>query len=198
MFVVMGILCYVVGSIPTAYLLAKLVKGVDIRTVGSGNVGATNALRTLGVWAGVTVFAVDLLKGVAAARLVPLWVFGEVSLDRSLMGGLLAVLGHDFPCCLGFRGGKGVATTIGVLVGGALPVAGVVLATWVAVFALTRYVSIGSLAAAAAIPLSQLWLRHSPSAVSLGGMLALLIIIQHRSNLRRLLAGTEHRARSRG
>lgn len=190
-------LSYLIGSFPTAYLLAKLVKGVDIRTVGSGNVGATNALRALGVWAGISVFVVDLLKGVVAARLVPLWVFGEVSLDRSLIGGLLAVLGHDFPCWLRFRGGKGVATTIGVLLGSAIPVAGVVLVTWGLVFTLSRYVSIASMTAAAAIPLSQLWLRHSPAAVSLGGALALLIVIQHRSNLRRLLAGTEHRARSR-
>lgn len=189
---------YLIGSFPTAYLLAKLVKGVDIRTIGSGNVGATNALRALGVWAGVTVFVVDLLKGVVAARLVPSWLLGDVSLGTSLTCGVMAVLGHDFPCWLRFRGGKGVATTIGVLLGSAMPVAGVVLVAWGLVFALSRYVSIASMAAAAAIPLSQLWLRHSPAAVSLGGMLALLIIIQHRSNLRRLLAGTEHRARSRG
>lgn len=190
-------LSYLIGSFPTAYLLAKLVKGVDIRTLGSGNIGATNALRTLGVWAGITVFVVDLLKGVVAARLVPLWLFGEVSLSTSLACGLMAVLGHDFPCWLGFRGGKGVATTIGVLMGSTMPVAAVVLVTWGLVFALSRYVSIASMTAAAAIPLSQLWFRHAPGTVGLGGVLALLIIIQHRSNLRRLLTGTEHRARSR-
>jgi glycerol-3-phosphate acyltransferase PlsY len=195
MSMVMGIVCYAVGSIPTAYLLAKLIKGVDIRTVGSGNVGATNALRVLGAWAGVTVFVIDLFKGVAAARLIPSWWFGEVSLSTSLTCGLMAVLGHDFPCWLRFRGGKGVATTIGVLMGSAMPVASVVFITWGAVFALTRYVSIGSMVAAAAIPLSQLWFQHSSAAIGLGGALALLIIVQHRANLQRLLAGTEHRAR---
>ena len=190
------VLCYVVGSIPTAYLLGKLVKGVDIRTVGSGNVGATNALRTIGVWAGIVVFLLDALKGVVAVRVLPQWLLGKVSLATALACGLMAVIGHDFPCVLRFRGGKGVATTIGVLVGSAWPVAGLVVATWVLIFALTRYVSIGSMAAAVAIPLSQLVFRHPLTATGVGGALALLIIIQHRANLKRLLMGTEHRARS--
>lgn len=191
-------LCYLIGSIPTAYLLGKLVKGVDIRTVGSGNVGATNAFRTMGAPVGVAVFAIDVLKGVVASRSVPTWLLGEVSIPAAMACGLLAVVGHDFPCFLRFRGGKGVATTIGALLGSSPLVAGVVAGTWVLGFALTRYVSIGSMMAAAAIPLGQLGAHHPFSAVGVGSALALLMIIQHRANLQRLLTGTEHRAWSRG
>ena len=186
--------CYLLGAIPTAYLFAKLVKGVDIRTIGSGNVGATNAFRTMGAWAGVTVFVIDLFKGVMASRFLPAWLLGEVSGVTALGSGLMAVIGHDFPCWLRFRGGKGVATPIGVLVGSSPLVAGVVAATWVVFFALTRYVSLGSMVAAAAIPVSQLGAHQPLTAVGIGGVLGLLIIVQHRANLQRLLTGTEHRA----
>ena len=186
--------CYLVGSIPTAYLFAKLARGVDIRTVGSGNVGATNAFRTIGAWAGVSVFVIDLFKGVVASRCLPAWLLDEVSPAMALTSGLMAVIGHDFPCWLRFRGGKGVATTIGALIGCSPLVAGVVAATWILFFALTRYVSIGSMMAAAAIPVSQLGAHQPLTAVGIGGLLAPLILVQHRANLQRLLTGTEHRA----
>lgn len=186
--------CYLLGSIPTAYLLVRWAKGIDIRTAGSGNVGATNALRTVGLWAGIVVLAVDLLKGLIAAGLVPRWVLGETDLGTSLACGLAAVLGHDFSCFLRFQGGKGVATTIGTLLAANPLVAGMVAGVWLVVFLGFHYVSLGSLAAAAAIPISQLVLHQSLREVLIGSVLAGLITVRHRANLQRLLSGVEHRA----
>lgn len=186
-------LCYLLGSIPTAYLLVRWAKGIDIRTVGSGNVGATNALRTVGLWAGIMVLAVDLFKGVIAAGLVPRWVLGETDLGTSLACGLAAVLGHDFSCFLRFQGGKGVATTLGAILAASPLVAGMVAGVWLVVFLGFRYVSLGSLAAASAIPISQLVLHRSLREVLIGSVLAGLIIVRHRANLQRLLRGVEHR-----
>ena len=186
---------YLLGSIPTAYLLAKWAKRIDIRTVGSGNVGATNAGRVLGWWAGLLVFVLDLLKGVLAA-LIPRVLPGAQIPDAGIACGSVAVLGHNFPCFLQFRGGKGVATTLGALLGSAPACAGLVIAAWLVVFLASRYVSMASLAAAVTIPISQLAFRQSLYAVLLGSCLALLIIIRHRSNIQRLLSGAEHRTGS--
>ncbi len=188
--------CYLLGSIPTAYLLVKVTKGVDIRTVGSGNVGATNAMRAAGCAVGAVVYLVDLGKGVLAAAVVPRWLLGAPTPGVALACGVVAVLGHDFPCFLRFRGGKGVATTMGALLGSMPLVAGLIVGVWVAVFALCRYVSVASLAAAVAIPFSQLGLHRTHVEVVFGAVLALLVLVRHRSNLQRLLSGTEHRAGS--
>lgn len=195
--VVTFVLCYLLGSIPTAYLLAKWIKGIDIRTVGSGNVGATNALRTIGPWAGVVVLVIDVLKGVMAVRILPVRLLGIVSPGLALACGGAAVVGHAFPCFLQFRGGKGVATTMGVLLGSTLLIAGVVVGVWLLVFLSFRYVSLASVVAAVAIPLSQLAWHRSLSEVMIGSVLALLILIRHSLNLQRLLSGVEHRAWSR-
>jgi len=188
------IVCYLLGAVPTAYLLVKWAKGVDIRTMGSGNVGATNALRTVGLWAGLVVLAIDVLKGLIAASLIPRWLLGSTALGVPLLCGFAAVLGHDFPCFLRFRGGKGVATTIGVLVGSMPLVAGIVMGIWLVVFGAFRYVSLGSIAGAVAIPISQLALHQPLHEVLIGSCLAILILVRHRANVRRLLSGVEHRA----
>jgi glycerol-3-phosphate acyltransferase PlsY len=188
------LVCYLLGSIPTAYWLVKWAKGMDIRAIGSGNVGATNVLRTVGLWAGLAVFAIDILKGVIAAGLIPRWMLGASALGISLACGLAAVLGHDFSCFLRFRGGKGVSTTIGVLLASAPIVAGIVMGVWVLVFVGFRYVSLSSLVSALALPVGQLALRHSLPAVLMGACLSVLIIVRHRANIQRLLGGVEHRA----
>ena len=186
--------CYLLGSIPTAYLLVKWTKRIDIRTIGSGNVGATNALRAAGAWAGLAVLVLDVLKGVLAAGLIPRWWLGSPASGLALACGLAAVLGHAFPCFLRFRGGKGVATTLGALSASAPMVAGVVVGVWLVVFLAFRYVSLGSLAAAVAIPISQLALHQALPDVLVGSVLAVLIIGRHRGNLQRLLSGVEPRA----
>ena len=187
------VLAYAVGSIPTAYLLVKCLRGVDVRSVGSGNVGATNALRAAGKGAGLAVLAIDFLKGVVAASLIPLWLLDPTPPGARLWCGLAAILGHCFPWMLRFQGGKGVATTLGVLLGADPAVAGLVAVIWVAVFAVWRYVSLGSLAAAIAVPVAQLALHRSLTEMLLGAAMAILVVARHRSNLDRLLNGVEHR-----
>lgn len=189
--------CYLLGSLPTAYVLVRLVRGVDIRSIGSGNVGATNALRTAGPWAGALVLVIDVLKGVAATTIIPRWLLTDPSPTLTLGCGVAAVLGHVFPCWLRFRGGKGVATMLGALAGHAPGVAVCVIGVWLVVFAVSRYVSLGSMAAAVTIPFSQLAFGGSGGEVALGAALAGLILFRHRDNAQRLYRGAEHRAWSR-
>jgi len=185
---------YLVGSIPTAYLMVRRLKGVDVRTVGSGNVGATNVTRAAGLGAGLAVFFLDVAKGLVAVWGMSPWFAQPVTPTAQLACGLAAVLGHVFPVFLRFRGGKGVATTIGVLVGAVPLIAAACLAVWVGCFLIWRYVSVGSLAAAVTLPLVQL-LTHRPlSERWVGAALALVLIARHRTNILRLLRGTEHRA----
>ena len=186
---------YLVGSIPTAYLVVRWLTRVDVRTIGSGNVGATNVTRAAGLGPGIAVFLIDVGKGLAAVLLVARWLMAPEALTPAvqLSCGLSAVLGHVFPVFLRFQGGKGVATTIGVVLGTMPSVAGFCLAVWGVGFALSRYVSVGSLAAAVALPVVQLLMRHALSEVLLGTALAALIIVRHRANIGRLVQGTEHR-----
>lgn len=184
---------YLLGSVPTAYLAVKRLKGVDVRTVGSGNVGATNVTRTAGFKAGAVVFLIDAAKGWVAAHLISHWLLRPHSATLSFACGLAAVLGHAYPVFLGFRGGKGVATLIGAVTG-SLPAAALVcLLVWVVSFSIWRYSSVSSLLGALSIPLTAALTRQSPSAVALAAALSLLIIIRHQGNIQRLLNGTEHR-----
>ena len=183
---------YLAGSIPTAYLVVKWLKRGDVRTIGSGNVGATNVTRAAGLWAGAGVFAVDLAKGWLAASVIAPALLHDPAQAVRLACGVLAVIGHTFPVFLKFKGGKGVATTIGVLAGGAPQVFWACLAAWAVAFALSRYVSVGSLAAAATLPVMQILFERPLTEVLLGTALAALIILRHRANITRLLQGTEH------
>lgn len=193
---------YFAGSIPFAYLAVKMVKGVDIRTVGSGNVGATNAGRILGRPAAVGIYLLDSAKG-AGAVLLGRWIAPGAGIEIGC--GLLAIIGHVFPVWLKFRGGKGVATATGVFV--ALhPVAMLIAgAAWLLTAAVTRLVSIASIALAFAFPAAILLLRtpRAPGEAAFrDGELplflfacaaGLFIIIRHIPNIRRVLAGTEPR-----
>jgi len=185
---------YLLGSFPTAYLLVKWLKRIDVRTIGSGNMGATNVTRVAGLWAGVVVFLIDISKGLLATRLIASWLLSQPSPALRLACGVLAVLGHNFPLFLGFRGGKGVATTIGALLGAAPLIAGIYLATWGIVFWSCRYVSVSSLAAALAIPIAQYATHRRGLELILGSVLGALIILRHRANIIRLLQGREHRS----
>jgi len=195
-------LAYLLGSLPTGYIAGRLA-GVDIRKVGSGNVGATNVTRTLGKQVGYPVFVVDLAKGLAAVELA-------VSVARAaqssaqfvdlcgVIGALFSVIGHSYPIWLGFRGGKGVATSIGALFGINWITALIVCVVWIVVFQTSRYVSLASIAAAVALPIAvaiMLFLRELPTPIPLYFSLCLttIIVMRHRSNLSRLLKGTEPR-----
>ena len=192
---------YFLGAIPTGYLVAR-ARGVDIRTVGSGNIGATNVFRILGKAAGVFVLLVDALKGFLACWLLPqlgAQFSGATAPSPAsrealqLTAGIAAILGHNYTCWLRFKGGKGIATTAGVLVA-LVPVAlGILLTIWGVVFALSRYVSLASISAAAALPLV-VWLTGgSPVLIGITGAIGALAIYKHKANLQRLLAGTENR-----
>ncbi|MFO7726303.1 MAG: glycerol-3-phosphate 1-O-acyltransferase PlsY [Oceanipulchritudo sp.] len=185
---------YLIGSISFAVLIAK-VKGVDIFTVGSGNPGATNIMRALGQPYGYGCFLLDALKGVAAVLLGQV-LAGHGPADPQLMGILAllgSILGHSFSLFLRFRGGKGVATTVGGLFT-LIPVVmfiGAVL--WLVVFALFRYVSLASLVLGLSLPVSAVFLKTGNLNIALCSFLALLIGVRHRSNIERLLKGTENR-----
>jgi glycerol-3-phosphate acyltransferase PlsY len=180
---------YLVGSIPFAFLLSRR-RGVDLRQVGSGNIGASNVLRTSGVQAAILAMVLDGVKGAAAVMLAQRLAAGPAV---PVAAGLASVLGHIYPVWLRFRGGKGVATAAGVfavLTPISLGVAGgvFVIAVWA-----TRYISVGSLAGAVALAAAAV-ATDAPAVVALGAAVALVIILfRHRANVRRLRAGTERR-----
>ena len=186
-----ALLGYLLGSLPFGYLVAK-AHGVDIFKAGSGNPGATNVKRVLGARAGNTVFALDAVKGAVAAGwpLLPFLAAPDARM-MGLVGVIAAVLGHSFSMFTRFKGGKGVATAAGGLVV-LMPVSCLIgAAVWVLTFLVTRYVSLGSILAAVAVPLAS-WLRDNPLPLTLvATALGLFVIIRHRENLRRLVNGTE-------
>ncbi len=190
---------YLLGAIPFGLLLGKL-KGIDVRTVGSKNIGATNVLRSVGKPWGIATFILDALKGFVPAFVFPgvasAWAGEFQSLEiAALAGGAAAIIGHNFPIYLGFKGGKGVATSAGALLGIAPLAVAVGLAVWAVFFFTLRYVSLASIAAALSVPVVG-WVYYRdagwvvPAALT---VLAALIIFRHRANIQRLLNGTEHR-----
>jgi glycerol-3-phosphate acyltransferase PlsY len=195
-FIVIAVAAYLLGSIPTGYLVGR-AKGIDIRAVGSGNIGATNVFRMVGKTAGVFALIVDGLKGYAACTWLCDWVLtlpGSPATNTELyriLAGIAAVLGHNFTCWLKFKGGKGIATSAGVYFALAPLAAGIALATWIVAAVLTRYVSIASIMAAVALP-TAVWL--TPNSLTLRIVttaLGLLAIFKHKSNIQRLVNGTE-------
>lgn len=197
--VAFAVLCYLIGSIPAAYIAGRFA-GIDIRTVGSGNVGATNVLRVLGKPYGYAVFLFDFFKGVGAVRLSILVMNavrpGYLGIEvTGILAGVLCVLGHTYPVWLGFKGGKGVATSAGVLFG-LMPIAAlIVLAIWFVTFRATKYVSVASMAAALALPIVAAVIVHFERAgmplVYFSASLAAVILWRHHSNISRLMKGTE-------
>jgi len=193
---------YLLGSVPFAYLVTKAVRGIDIREVGSGNVGATNVGRALGRKWGILVFALDVLKGflpTLAALLLHGCVIGQVKLPLGVaLTGFAAVAGHNWPIFLKFKGGKGMATSCGVFLAVFPPGLLIAMGVWVAVVAMTRYVSVGSMVAAAALLACALLLRPDPFEAgkfltALAAVAAVLSIVRHRANIARLMSGTENK-----
>lgn len=179
---------YLFGSIPSGVILTRLAKAGDLRTIGSGNIGATNVLRTGRRGLALATLLVDVLKG-ALPTFLAFRYFGP---DMAVLAGLGAVLGHCFPLWLGFKGGKGVATAAGVLLALTPLIVLLVLALFILVVLLTRYVSLGSITAAIAAPILA-WLFGLHQIAELYLLIALIIVIKHYANIRRLLAGNENR-----
>jgi acyl-phosphate glycerol 3-phosphate acyltransferase len=196
-------LAYLVGGIPFGLLIGYLVSGKDVRTFGSGNIGATNVGRFLGFQWFVVVFLLDLLKGAIPVLVATFWQRWEHGRPSLLYvpeaAALAAVLGHVFPLYLGFKGGKGVATSAGALLALAWQPMLASMAAFFVVFGLTRFVSAGSLAAAAAFATAYFWLTPDPWVLALRARTVLavaaplLVVVAHRGNIVRLLQGREHR-----
>ena len=184
---------YLCGSIPFGLILTRLAGTQDIRSIGSGNIGATNVLRTGRKGLAAATLIGDALKGTFAVLLVH-WYFGPefgyFARELAIPAALGAFLGHLFPVWLGFRGGKGVATYIGILLAMAWPAAVAFCLIWLVVAGLTRYSSLAALSASAAAPIV-LWAIGDPSDATLFALLTVLLWVMHRANIARLLAGTE-------
>ena len=191
--------CFLIGSVPTAYCVGRLVRGIDIRRRGSGNVGATNAFRVIGQGWGLAILMFDMAKGFVASALIPRIHFFDTHsvLAVSLPFGIAAILGHTWTPWLGFRGGKGVATSAGVFLAVAPQALGAALLVWAGLFIWKRYVSLASLGAAISFPV---WVFCSfsesegikimfPTSLAL----TVFIIYTHRENIKRLLEGREKR-----
>jgi len=188
---IVSIVGYLLGAISFAVIVARS-QGVDILKYGSGNPGATNVTRALGAKYGNCVFACDALKGFVAAGWPLLWM-GEAGLQLGIIGLIASIIGHSFSIFLKFKGGKGVATTMGGLVA-IMPIVLLVgVVAWAAIYFTTRMVAIASILFALSLPVSAYWLYDSTDPrLALGIVLGVLIVLRHRSNIARMLQGTEN------
>ena len=203
-YIVIAAAAYLLGSIPTGYLLVRIFRREDIRSMGSGNIGATNVLREGGKGLGAATFLLDVLKGCAAVWLggaLGAWLMPGVPLrDAQALAALIAVVGHMFTCWLHFHGGKGVSTGFGVFLAASPWAALAAIGVFAVVLALTRYVSVGSIAGSAAF-LVFAWFfppgPHPPFFFAVECAVVLLLVAKHQQNIRRLIAGTESRIGAR-
>ncbi|HZL12728.1 MAG TPA: glycerol-3-phosphate 1-O-acyltransferase PlsY [Verrucomicrobiae bacterium] len=197
-YIIVALAAYLLGSIPTGFLVAR-AKGIDIQKVGSGNIGATNSMRVLGKPAGIFVLVMDLLKGFAAVAwltVLVLKIFNGTTTDLEtlkIVAGIFVVLGHNYPCWLKFKGGKGIATTAGVYLALAPLALGIALVVFILTVLLTRFVSLGSIVAAVALPIAVWFTRDNLTLRMMTIALGAMAIFKHRKNMQRIMAGTENR-----
>lgn len=184
-------MCYFIGSIPFGLIIGKIIKGIDIREYGSGNIGASNVLRILGPGPAFAALALDVAKGWGAVA-----ICSSMGLSCWLVvcGALLSVFGHTFSVFLKFKGGKGVATSLGVIIGLDPVIAATAFVLWLMIVGVTRYISVASIIASISVPLQMVFWhsRNVPAAFQiLAGIAAAAIVIKHSSNMKRLLNGNE-------
>lgn len=197
--VLLIIFAYFIGSIPTALLVSKKFFGIDIRDYGSGNMGATNTFRVLGKRYGTMVMVIDILKGMAAVglySLIPFYLNHTLERTNLMLGlGIAAVAGHIFPIFAGFKGGKGVATLLGMVLAIQPVIAVSCIGIFVLVLFLTRYVSLSSILAAVALPICVLWIWNEDEIFyrAFALLVAVLVILTHQKNIGRILRGVESR-----
>ncbi len=197
------LISYLIGSIPTAFLFARLLKGIDIRKVGSGNVGATNAMRALGKGPALLVLFLDIFKGfLPVVFLADLFWGSQVifsAQDLSILIGLACICGHIWTVFLQFKGGKGIATSFGVILGlafkipGLLPVIGLLILIWFSIFLFFRIVSLASVCSAAALPVFSFLFQLPPMFSYISLLLSFFTIFKHKTNLARIFKGQEPR-----
>ena len=199
-YVTVVILAYLLGSIPTGFLIGKAM-GIDVRKVGSGNIGATNALRVLGKGPGSLVLFADALKGFMACKFLALGIalmssgsdVAKLSEQLPIVAGVCAVLGHNFTCWLKFKGGKGIATSAGVLLAWVPWALLIVFVTWLAVFWASKYVSLASIISAVLLPFAVWGTGGGRTLITITAVLSALAIYKHKANMQRLIRGTENR-----
>lgn len=188
--VILTVFAYLFGAVPFGLLVARS-RGIDIRKQGSGNIGATNVFRCVGKGWGIFTFALDALKGFIPAFVFP-WI-GKLDAEYGVLFGMAAIIGHSFPVYLKFKGGKGVATSAGMLLGVAPLAVGIGFLCWVVCMVFSRYVSLSSIVAAVVVA-ATVWIQDQGLVVNIAlTALATLVIWLHRANIRRLLNGTESR-----
>ena len=196
-YLIFGLIAYLIGSIPTAVWIGKATYGVDVREHGSNNAGATNTFRVLGKKAGVTVLLIDIVKGFLPVFLPNLFKVGPWNSDElitvQIVAALCAVLGHVFPLYAGFKGGKGVATSLGVIIGIHPPAAGLCILLFLIIFLSFHFVSLGAICAAIAFPLILTFVFNVTSVWLLGFsvLLSAIVVFAHKKNIGRLIAGNE-------
>ena len=198
--ILFSILSYLLGSLPSSIWLSRVLHGIDIREFGSGNAGATNTFRVLGSRTGLMVLALDIIKGITASSLV--LFLGSIAhgteryINIQLLFGLCAVLGHLFPIYENFRGGKGIATLLGMVIGINYILALSCIALFVVVLLLTRYVSLSSILATISFPIIAIFIlkKDEPLLIAFGIVAVIIVILTHQKNIKNLLAGEENKA----
>ncbi len=190
---------YLLGSIPTAVWIGKSWYAIDVREHGSKNAGATNTFRVLGKKPGIIVLIIDIIKG-AIASLLPFYFYTGTTdqvVNLQIITSIVAVVGHVFPCFANFKGGKGVATSLGVIIGLHPAAAGICMVVFLLVFLTSHYVSLGAMIGAITFPLSIVFVFHTHSfwLIVFAHVLAILVILAHRKNIQRLLKGEESKMR---
>lgn len=192
-YIIVIFLSYVIGSIPSGLILGKTLWHVDLRQHGSKNIGATNAWRTLGKLPGFIVFVADLLKGMLGVYLGMMLVGSSTAM---IIGGIMAIVGHSLSLFLKFKGGKGVATGLGVLIMLMPSVSAIVFLVWLIVVLISKYVSLGSIIAAVLVPVCAFIMGLSFDFVVFGIVAAVFVIYRHKSNIIRLINGTENKIKA--
>ena len=204
--IILGIfISYLIGSIPTAYIFGRLLKGIDIRQFGSGNVGATNALRVLGTGQGIAVLVLDILKGSLAVIFLGNLIYPKVAFVSDeilrIILGLSCICGHNWTIFLRFKGGKGIATTFGVLFGLSIKIAGLkvilslIILTWLLIFVIVRIVSVASVLSGIAFPIYMIIFKQSNILRFTSILISIFILLRHKSNIKRVFQGKESRLR---
>jgi len=185
---------YLLGSIPNGYIFGKQFAGKDIRNYGSGNVGATNVARVAGYKVGLLVAILDITKGFLSVYIAKAFLLPEYSMAFVFTAAILAIIGHNWSIFLSFQGGKGVATSVGVILS-LFPLSFIVLfIVWIIMIIITKMVSVGSILGAISLPISILFIYSSESSyIIFGIIIALLVIFSHRSNIKRILKGNENK-----
>ncbi len=195
--VAVAVSSYLLGSIPTAFVFGKVLKGIDIRQHGSGNMGATNVFRVIGKGPGTAVLIIDMLKGFLPVALIAGWLSPGV--EGRIVAALAAVCGHNWTCFMGFKGGKGVATSAGVLIGLTVAIVSVrmpvilCISSWIIIFLATAYISVASMAAATLLPVFMIIYGVPFHVILLSIAFCIFVVIRHQSNIHRLLNGQESR-----